>query len=92
MQDEATFPLDGILVQDPEDKDLNIRESDIIDILQIPTRYIKLCFRINFYSTITQKVRVTFQGSLDLAFFLTSMALRDSSVNLQRVKEVVVVT
>lgn len=56
-----------------------MREKDITDILNIPK------------SVITQKVMVTFSGSLDLAYFLTNMVFRDSGVTTQRLQDVIVV-
>lgn len=69
-----------------------MKEKDITDILNIPKRYcFYLAMNLIRFSAITQKVMVTFSGSLDLAYFLTNMVFRESGVITQRVEDVIVV-
>jgi len=38
--EEKSFPLEGIIVRDSENKYVIMKESDITDILKVPKRYL----------------------------------------------------
>jgi len=76
---EKSFPLEGIIIRESENKYLIMKETDITEILKVPK------------STITQKVTVGFCGSLELAYFLSNMVLRESRVNIKRIDDVIVI-